>query len=128
MLYLCSWIPFFAMISLSFIVYSLDGGDIFLILIFDCQQNLTRLHHVFSHLAKHSFFITMFHWLCGYENHKLQKKFQPTSLTNFAFNLNRLSHFLVLVLLQTNLSLYCLYFYNPVQHKFSSHFLTYEWQ
>lgn len=38
------------------------------------------------------------------------KCFQPTCLTNFPFNLNEQPHFFVLVLLQTNLSLSCLYF------------------
>ena len=40
---------------------------------------------------------------------KIPKSFQPICLTNFPFNLNEQSHFLVLVFLRTNLSLYWLY-------------------
>ena len=55
MLYFHSWSPLFAMIFLTFIVYDFDGVEICLVLIFDCQPNLTRLHHAFGQLVNHGF-------------------------------------------------------------------------
>jgi len=51
MLYFFRWTSFLETITLTFNVYGFDGFEICLILIFDCQKNLIRSHHIFRQLV-----------------------------------------------------------------------------